>query len=47
MRFLGIDPGTKRIGLAAGDELGLATPRPGVDAGDTGGAVGGVDRRDR
>jgi putative holliday junction resolvase len=26
MRFLGIDYGTRRIGLAAGDELGLATP---------------------
>ena len=28
MRFLGIDPGTKRIGLATGDELGLASPLP-------------------
>ncbi|MCC5025420.1 MAG: Holliday junction resolvase RuvX [Candidatus Synoicihabitans palmerolidicus] len=28
MRFLGIDPGTKRIGLASGDELGLASPLP-------------------
>jgi putative holliday junction resolvase len=27
-RFLGIDPGTKRLGLARGDELGLATPLP-------------------
>jgi putative holliday junction resolvase len=26
MRCLGIDYGTKRIGLACGDELGLATP---------------------
>ena len=26
MRFLGIDYGTRRIGLAQGDELGLATP---------------------
>lgn len=25
-RFLGIDPGTKRLGLARGDELGLASP---------------------
>lgn len=33
MRFLGIDYGTRRIGLAAGDELGLATPLPAlVDA---------------
>ncbi len=32
-RFLGIDPGTKRLGLARGDELGLATPVPAlVDA---------------
>jgi len=28
MRFLGIDYGTRRIGLAAGDELGVATPIP-------------------
>ncbi len=28
MRFLGIDPGTRRIGLASGDELGLASPLP-------------------
>lgn len=28
MRFLGIDYGTRRIGLAAGDELGIATPMP-------------------
>jgi putative holliday junction resolvase len=28
MRFLGIDPGTKRIGLATGDDLGLASPVP-------------------
>jgi len=28
MRFLGIDPGEKRIGLAAGDDLGIATPLP-------------------
>ena len=33
MRFLGIDPGTKRIGLAEGDELGLATPRPALTQG--------------
>lgn len=26
MRFLGIDYGTRRIGLATGDELGIATP---------------------
>lgn len=28
MRALGIDYGTKRIGLAIGDELGLASPLP-------------------
>lgn len=28
MRFLGIDYGTRRIGLAAGDELGIATSLP-------------------
>ena len=28
MRFLGIDYGTRRIGLAAGDELGIAPPLP-------------------
>jgi len=28
MRFLGVDPGTRRIGLATGDELGLASPLP-------------------
>jgi len=28
MRFLGIDPGSKRIGLATGDDLGLASPIP-------------------
>lgn len=28
MRFLGLDYGAKRIGLSAGDELGVATPLP-------------------
>ncbi len=28
MRFLGIDYGTRRVGLAYGDELGVATPLP-------------------
>jgi putative holliday junction resolvase len=27
-RFLGIDHGTRRVGLASGDELGLASPLP-------------------
>jgi putative Holliday junction resolvase len=30
MRCIGIDYGTKRIGLASGDELGVATPLPAV-----------------
>jgi len=28
MKFLGIDYGTKRVGLAHGDEIGVATPLP-------------------
>jgi putative Holliday junction resolvase len=28
VRFLGIDYGTRRVGLAYGDELGVATPLP-------------------
>jgi len=28
MRFLGIDYGTRRVGLAYGDDLGIATPLP-------------------
>jgi hypothetical protein len=33
MRFIGIDYGTRRLGLAYGDELGVATPLPAqVDA---------------
>lgn len=37
MRYIGIDLGTRRIGLAFGDELGVATPLPAltqVDAGE-------------
>jgi putative Holliday junction resolvase len=30
MRFLGIDYGTRRIGLSYGDELGVATPLPAI-----------------
>jgi putative holliday junction resolvase len=33
MRFLGIDHGTRRIGLAYGDEIGVATPLPAITAG--------------
>ncbi|MDP2137966.1 MAG: Holliday junction resolvase RuvX [Candidatus Didemnitutus sp.] len=34
MRCLGLDYGTKRIGLAYGDEVGVATPLPAVLTGD-------------
>ena len=34
MRCLGIDYGTRRIGLAFGDELGVATPLPALVASD-------------
>ena len=34
MRFLGIDYGTRRIGLAFGDELGIATPLPALTDAD-------------
>ena len=33
-RYLGIDHGAKRIGLAYGDELGVATPLPAVVGGE-------------
>lgn len=33
MRYLGIDYGTKRIGLSHGDEIGVATPLPALTAG--------------
>jgi putative holliday junction resolvase len=37
MRCLGIDYGTKRVGLAQGDELGVATPLPAlIDADEAG-----------
>ena len=36
MRFLGIDYGTRRIGLSYGDELAVATPLPAlIDADET------------
>jgi putative Holliday junction resolvase len=34
MRFLGIDHGTRRIGLAYGDDIGVATPLPAITAAD-------------
>jgi putative holliday junction resolvase len=36
MRCLGIDYGTRRIGLAFGDELGVATPLPALTESDAG-----------
>lgn len=36
MRALGIDFGTRRIGLATGDELAVATPLPALTQGDPG-----------
>ena len=36
MRYIGIDLGTRRIGLAFGDELGVATPLPALTAADPG-----------
>jgi putative Holliday junction resolvase len=34
MRFLGIDHGTRRIGLAYGDDIGVATPLAAISAED-------------
>ncbi len=34
MRFLGIDHGSHRIGLAYGDEIGVATPLPAIASDD-------------
>ncbi|MEI6107845.1 MAG: Holliday junction resolvase RuvX [Opitutae bacterium] len=34
MRFLGIDYGTKRVGLAFGDEIAVATPLPALIDGE-------------
>jgi putative Holliday junction resolvase len=34
MRFLGIDHGTRRMGLAFGDDLGVATPLPAIASED-------------
>ncbi len=34
MRFLGIDPGSRRIGVAYGDEIGVATPLSAILADD-------------
>jgi putative Holliday junction resolvase len=35
MRVLGIDHGARRIGLAYGDEIGVATPLPAIASQDT------------
>jgi putative Holliday junction resolvase len=34
MRFLGIDHGLRRIGLAYGDDIGVATPLPAISSED-------------
>jgi putative pre-16S rRNA nuclease len=34
VRFLGVDHGTRRIGLAYGDDIGVATPLPALTAED-------------
>jgi putative Holliday junction resolvase len=34
MRFLGIDHGSRRIGLAFGDSIGVATPLPAITSGE-------------
>jgi len=50
MRFLGIDYGTRRWGLAYGDELGVATPLPALVESDPGRrwtALGAVVRERR
>jgi len=36
MRWIGIDYGTRRLGLAFGDELGVATPLPALTDADAG-----------
>ncbi|MSU23766.1 MAG: Holliday junction resolvase RuvX [Opitutus sp.] len=36
MRYIGIDLGTRRIGLAFGDELGVGTPLPALTQADAG-----------
>ncbi len=50
MRCLGIDPGTRRIGLAYGDALGVAVPLPALtqaDAAARDAALAGVVRARR
>jgi putative Holliday junction resolvase len=34
MRFLGVDHGARRIGLAYGDDIGVATPLPAISSGE-------------
>jgi putative Holliday junction resolvase len=34
LRFLGVDHGSRRIGLAYGDEIGVATPLPAITSAD-------------
>lgn len=42
MRFLGIDHGTRRIGVAYGDDIGVATPLPAITAEDPSKRWGGL-----
>jgi len=50
MRCLGIDYGSRRVGLAFGDDLGVATPLPALTDADPGvrwAALGGVVKQRR
>ncbi len=42
LRFLGIDHGTRRIGLAYGDDIGVATPLPAITTDDASGQWAGL-----
>lgn len=49
MRYIGIDLGTRRIGLAFGDELGVATPLPALTQAEAAERLAGLHKviRDR
>lgn len=44
MRCLGIDYGERRVGLSFGDEIGVATPLPALDASDRAEGFPGLGR---
>jgi len=45
MRYLAIDPGAKRTGLAMGDDItGVATPLEVIEAGDAEARLAGIER---